>query len=545
MLLFLKGHGVFENGIYSHYLKSIIHDLDFNILNQLTDPNDRWIVTRTYNHTDYHSPFVATLLSLPYLFMNLFLSKTTALQSFFSTFQVFISLNLFTAYIYRMYVKKYFTGNKLYICLLFLLALSTAPLLYFSFDPTELSIAMGGLSLFIFFELYGLLKKEITSTFFLNLAVSLVALMKVDGLFFFSAFFLFYALSKRYKSFFELALLVGFQLTQIAVLNFYRYGEFFPQFAMGMVFDHGFNGGIILWGVNGVFTKSPALLLGVVSYLIVLSGQKSREDKSIALVGLSIFASKVIIMGLTISPISEVFTARQFILDFPFMLYCLYVVACDHKKTILSLLGLCLIFNLYSTYSYFVFWKLVSLNYFFTYLAPWQTLTKFSSLFTGQLIFYWDNLTNHYQVLIVLSLVGSLFLVLMRQLMRIFAQKFMPIFISLLFLMTLFFSGFNAFYNPVNTAILKTSQLLDQSVVAKGLLIYYDETMDTISFVQNSHDRVGIPPQNQIDEFKATYLAQIKNDFLVDPIHFKKDLEAGKLRESFWQKKYPKSNGDL
>ncbi len=63
----------FENGVYINYTRSIVSDLDFNILNQFSHPADLWMITKNYHHPDFHFKTISSLLFLPeVLFQKIF-----------------------------------------------------------------------------------------------------------------------------------------------------------------------------------------------------------------------------------------------------------------------------------------------------------------------------------------------------------------------------------------------------------------------------------------------------------------------------------------
>lgn len=106
VFLFKVGNIFFEGGIYLAYLKSMMTDLDFNIINNVPAPMG-WLVTKMYFHPDFHSEIQTPLLFIFYLleaFLNLFLPKVSFEVNNFQL--AAIAMNIFLIYIGYEISKK-------------------------------------------------------------------------------------------------------------------------------------------------------------------------------------------------------------------------------------------------------------------------------------------------------------------------------------------------------------------------------------------------------------------------------------------------------
>lgn len=522
---------MFENGVYLSYLQSMLSDGDFNIFNQMTSSFDQWMVTETYHHPDYHSPFVGVLLLpgyLLYYFNSLFFSSEQI--STFFPFEIFIFTRLLIL-VFIAHICRKSQENELLTASSVLLLLSSFSWLTF-FDASEISFLCLFFTFPIFLDLKSLFNgKQIHEwRFALNLA--LFACIKPDALPWIAGVTLSLIMLKQGKLLMKTGALVFLAITQFLLINWIRYEQliiphpavfFYPNSILHIFF-----------GNNGMLYKSPILFI---SFIGLWMGLFQSTTRRLSLIGISIIAMKAFILGGALPTDTEEIANRLFLTELPWYGFGLLILKDRLRinyRTLIAVftpVSLVILFMwltdlLDGTTNYRIrTWigsealinGLTHIKYY--YLNVYQQLIHNLSL-----ICYWS---------VVAAMITFGYSCLLRK-----NEKTKLIQLCFLFALTLISSVINLFSTQTNVDLALARGDYKQSVVARREALFYDEVMDLIHYseLQVKYDR---PIYHDLERFKENYIEKVKLNIIEDPIGFLEDLDKKIYRKSFWQLKYP------
>lgn len=339
-----------EMGVYHGYATSIIEDGDFNLVNQMYYGGEKFNVTTTYNHPDFHSngtsvlwaPFVIYSEIINSIFSDNLLKSVPheiklegGLQKIYwratgsAEFIIDVGLVLsavfyvFLGFLLCVKVSDQFKLNiHKWIFVGIFLSLST--LYYFLIETGNASLPLIFMSPLLLM-LYSKVKEEgrLLDSFFLGIAIGVGFIIKVD--------FVFYTLlvgmpfltqiKSNYKKGLKESFVAGLGFVLCTLPIFLNEYVKFDQIFFG--YDHNLKAN---WDVfldtlfssyHGIVIYTPLfivlLLLCIKQSFKILDHE--MKEQFFAVVSLSVIL-KIIAFGLTISHGSGVFGARPFICDF-------------------------------------------------------------------------------------------------------------------------------------------------------------------------------------------------------------------------------------
>lgn len=540
MLILMLTHGFdeFENGVYLKYLYSIVKDGDFNIFNQFQGQFDRWMVTPTFNHFDYHSPFFSSLLIVPYFLFKLFAWNIPQNLPFWGN-QLFITLVLL-AFVFVIQISKEIKLKQ--FTLLGLMILGTVlmgGIWNLLFEPSELSFIQLIFSLIIFHELYLLFDdKKTTSPFILALALGTFSSLKFDGLFYALIISVILLYSKEVKFFLTSLFFIVLNQLEVAGVNYIRFNKWFLQNPI-LISGHPNYILYCLFGPNGWFVKAPALIFIFIAMIYQSCTEEKIRDRLLMFSGISIVTLKALAVGTCIIPVTDYFANRVIVTEIPFFsysLYLLYVRGQKFKKIFWLGVGLFSFYGLYSL-SGWLFTKYAFFDYRLSYTFPLKILLNLNFV-RMNLLELWSFFTRYFATITFLSGLSAAFLTINLVAQNKRPRQYRLIFLSAITLFSITFSLLNFSQNKKNVAKMKAAGEFRNVVVLKEGAIYFDEVMDMIEHGERVSAQIGVPSKSMLENFKNSYLKELEENIIYDPTNFSTDLKKGIIRKSFWQLKF-------
>lgn len=522
----------FENGVGIRYFKSIIEDGDFNIFNQYTDPLDLWMATKSYNHPDYHSPFITVLLYIPYIFLDLFTSLNATAKPLLY-FQIYFLLAAGIALILQRPFFETPKDDKIYKSLFVTLIFSTGAFWFTFFDPTEFSAVCLLISTFVFYEIYEHIKNPARSSNFLIFALGYFWILKQDGVFYVATVGLLFLANKNFKNIIKLMFSVAFFQLQLSLFNYIKLGTLDIKYFV-VEFDHSF-----MWqyffSCNGLFIKTPIYFLLFIAALFELFKLKNKNLLKMLYISLFAILLKAFVIGFIITPIPAYLASRHSISDTPAWTFIAYLSYIRRPKSTLILLGAMILFNIYHIYSIFLsYHNPIGFSYLFNSILPWSVAVNNFHL----LIQYFNNQFNfikyNFSLIIELSILGALFLTMIFAIQNFFPRFFKYSFITLILLIISSFSFLNYKNNYKNALKMKSEGAFNHAVIAKGAAIYYDEVFSIIEHNKLSLEFTHKPSWEEIEKFQTNYVKSTIEGIIYDPTDFSKNLKNNIVRKSFW-----------
>jgi hypothetical protein len=543
LLFFVRNSPQFENGVYLKYLNSILEDHDFNIINQFSEVQNKWLITQSFNHFDYHTPFISSLLVIPFsLFSTIGSWAKVLLPKEFLEQQFFIFLTLFTTLFIFIEIKKSSIQKNYFIFfLLTTILIGCAPVSFFI--PSELSYIQIIFSFFILLNLIKIFEKDEVSSFSLAICVSSFLLFKFDGFYYFLATVLILFIFKKWRSLIFTFTFSAISFVLIMNTNLIRFNSALNPNPI-LFLSHRNYIDFTLFGANGWFTKSPFLFFLILTMVMQLILEKNIKIKAIILFALIVFFSKALSIGTGLVPVADYQANRVIITEIPFFTYSLMIFYESIKKNYRDkLIFILFLFFLYSIYSFWG-WFLNSTSFDFriNYFMPLNTLVTNISFFKYSFINSLEIFKNNYVGYLFVSLLTSLTLttwyyLCLQKRIKIDTAIFVFIFIT-----SIYFSINNNLFNAKNANTMRQDGLLKNAVILKGSAIYYDEVIDMIEYGEVVSRKFGTPTLDSIYEFRNQFLSNVQENIIYDPIDFKTGLINGKIRKSFWQMKNETSN---
>ncbi len=533
--LMARRYEPFENGVYIRYFESMFKDQDFNIFNQYTGHFDQWLATTTYNHPDYHSPFISSLLIIPYLFTCLFTLMSPAdLSDRMMASYYFFTLILFSFSILEGYYEEH---PKLasYKEWFYLLIFATGSLWFIFFDPTELSGICLIFSIIIFFELYKFWKDGSENLLTLSLAIGYFSILKPDGIFYAIALILMLSYQKKWKMLAPIMLSLIFFQSQILIVNYVRYGTLLAKNPV-IAFDHTYLMDYLV-GPNGLLTKTPihTLLLIIMLYRCFTSTIiRERYLLSFALI---ITLTKAVLVSFAITPVTDYVANRHAIAELPFFAYALFSLFNDKRKIGRLLLALFIIWNIYDVYGIFINEVDNSYPYFVMRLVPFEKAASSFHFLTAALNYSFSFFKDNQNKILILSFQSSVFLTFCYFLHSNYKHHFRNVFLGFLIFITASFTFVDFANNKSHSAVLKQKGIFKNTVIVKGNAIYYDEAFSMIEHMLVINKYYNKPDMSFIDKFETDYVNGLYDNIVYDPTNFSSDLRKKIFRPSLWELK--------
>lgn len=529
-ILFLFNHRYefAENEIFQNYALSLINDFDFNVFNQYTKQEHKWLVTSTFNHADFHSPFYSALIS-PFVYIFTHLSKLfnnqEAIRTFF--FGVYFFLNI--SIVYFISTLNFFKDKVLEF---FIFIFSSSFLWFFLFDNTDSSHLLMLITTIVFSLLikgYDQLSKR--DLHIIAALLVIFCLCNPSG-----AIWLipisFYFLLKKDLHYFKYLFAWGIPLLLCLIItNYVRFEQFYvgnPLVEIGFRFVH-----LKLIGPNGIFVKSPIIILSTLGLIIAWKNEKNE----IITLGFGILLFKLFVLNFFRSPNLDDVGNRLFLTEFPIFLYGFCFLISKMKLHLrISILIPLVILNLLGTVSILYHYQYSSeFDYRLSYLGFFESYNLKPSLF-----YYYinDNLKfikgNFFQIFLI-GIISGTFIFSFRKLLKKIENKKQVLLIIPAFLITTS-TILNLVNNKDNVEKMKNLGIFDNTVSVKGDAIYYDEVVGLIHYMKIQNKRINYGIEKDLKIFRDNYISDFEKNIIVDSIGITDDLKAKKVRESFWQK---------
>lgn len=531
----------YDEGVYYDYTKSIVDDGDFNIINQVRTPEQKWIVSPTYNHPDFHHELPAVLYAPIYSahkYLNLSATTyNTKIDYALIAFLLFAGMLL----LYNDFRKKYpmTKENEIYTLLLFFFGSYVSWNLLFEPSDIDLLVALmsGAISLsFIsIFNESASVKKAIGFAFLLGTGICI----KTD-LFFYAPLgglvFLLWIKEKKYKESLILMLVFLFSIIPLLINRYLKLGTIFQDAYSGMITPYSFSNFTKLIGPSGLLTDSPFFLIAVIGFFLLLKKEKINILRNPFFYLFLIFLIKVATNEFIIIKYLPTLGDRHYVADWILAIYLCNISLSEwkFKASKIFIIASLITWSLYIKSVYYVYqitntgrW---GLDYFPVTLKQIPKTVNVSKYYFAQV----SNAISLYQIgyysLLLIFMGGIFYLILKKR--KVGTIVILSSFFSLTFS--------NYLHNATNVKAMKDSGFYSSTVVGKGSLLFYDEYMDL--FYASARQARAKNEDNyfqNILKLKKNYIERIQSEVIVDPIHFLNNLKQNKPRPSFWQLLYP------
>jgi hypothetical protein len=529
----------FDEGVYYDYAKSLVDDGDFNIINQVKSPYQKWLVSPTYNHPDFHHE-LASLVYVPVYAVHKII-KPSVVQSTnidYALISLLFTLALYFAYKsfeqefslkqYRIYYLPLFFGGTYLFWNIF-------------FAPSDIDLVVALLGGIISLEFVKLFEKKPNTedAFYFAVLVGAGVSLKTD--FVFSApllliLFLRHFSAKAYK---ECGLMIaGFAIAVLPLMinRYLKIGAFNQDAFSSTMSLKSFSHLIKLFGPSGTFLNSPLLFVAAVAGFIILLKEKRTFFSNPFSYLFLIFCVKLVLYEFITVKYLITLGDRQYVADWVMALYFAHRLFTYLEKKIYKIL-LCafLLFgSLFFKLSYFTdtvantgrwalkYWVFYPDALLKIIVVPKHYFVEMMNQFSLSQLFY-------YFAILMLMVAAVCYLYKLK-------RKAIYVVVVLMYFAT--FS--NIIFNHANVAKLKAENYFQTAVVGKDQLLFYDEFMDLFHLGEHQAEVMKEKDYyDRVEQVKSKYLESIQNDILVDPINFKNDLMLNKPRPSFWQLLYP------
>jgi hypothetical protein len=500
--LFALDANIEEDSIYVSQAESMVHDLDYNILDQV-DREFGWIITKTLKHPSQHSVIQTPsiiLSSLPEIALSYFFKNHT-LKKYVLTG---IFLNIISLIIAFCYCRKLFALFNIGFSLLEYLFFigSTVTLYYCYFSLTVIEIFTFPISSFLLFSLYDIKingnNNDNNTKFFsfsLGCAAALLLISKMSyiPLFLLTVFTIFSKNLKR-KSLFIFLFLVGvlFIVTP-SLLNMYiQYGSIkllnasltqivcdYSFFNVYHTFVHGY------FGLGGFFYTTPIffpifLMLAKHFFYNIF---KIRKDIVFNLIlfswlGMSYFQTVFIVGPI----VDDHYVGRLTLTALPLLVfgYLLLIKQVNTKRRTFLFVGTGLIcWQLFTIFNFLNLYKTSQYAYASNKLSP--SVTSFVKTIYQKISFCFSSfMSNPIYLLIYVLIISLIIYILLRQQLEI--ASFFPKAIVLISTILFLFSLFNFNYSDNNSDIFfqRSENHMDRVIVDDASLYFYNYAIDML-----------------------------------------------------------------
>lgn len=520
-----------DHGVYSEYTQSIVQDGDLNIVNQATK-NRQWLVTKTYNHPDFHDHGIIVFWA-PFYWVAHILSKISPVDNFFMR-QFYDGLQVLLNYLFGILVillsyricKKNVLNKKILLGFIF----STPFFWYWIMHPSQADITSAICPVLFFYFVNDRREKR----FFLVELWSLFCLFTIVKINF--GFYILWPVYETYKSdkdsfFIKLGkvslglvlCLVPFFINEYLKYGFLHYGYFsIVNKTYYLLFE-------TLFGPSGYFTVSPFYIVVLVLFCYYIFRNRKNTD-----VLVFIFISSPIIRTLieanTYGGNSD-FGARHYIIDFFPILY-----------------SFSFLIKLFTKRQKFLLYAVMTLCLFWTQIIMWSFVKKISNEFISWGLSYRLDIKledilrklevttyrvtqlfqaeflNEFLVLLVIILLFILAVF-------VFSKKRSALF-SYLICSYIFFTFLNISNNKSNVEIYKSSGFFSDTVVGSGKHIYaYDDNMGNILMMKEFGKNRNQESLNDYEGEFRSYRDKILKEIEVDNNNFRAGIVSGDVKK--------------
>lgn len=526
---------LFENGIYSEYTLSMIHDQDFNIINTLNPNISTSIATESGNHPAFShngiSVYLYPFYSAVYLYSHgsVDIENYKKIHVYFGLIVNIFSLLLLWQIMVQLKLKSIFISILIFSC-------SSSFFWYSIFEPTTPDTFANLFSLLTLIYFISLNEKNVHRNLFLGLACGLGFCIRIHLLWIGSLFLLNLYNTKKMKDTFYF--IPGFLLSMLLFtinnsirsgtsqhpLSTYFFSSKFIDFFDKTLFYANF-------GPNGYITVNPIYLFCLAGFFCAIF-LKNTYRNLILCMGVPICILFIIYNSTWV--ISDEYSGRLLTDYYFFYVICLCILYDYIEKLSKNLLffiltisaGMCA-WHIYATIVFHFFLNLKKLyvwqieyNYFNISLKNVTSIVQFIAIRFTQINVY------QYIPYLIFNLIFAYVLTLVTQ-----SQKnivlFFKIFILYGFICYAIFTILNVINNPKNVELMRSSGFYQNKVIGNSnSLFFYDDL--TEEYKKNSLFylvRKNCVMYKKIDALYLNYLSDVKKSIISDPIHFVDSLD--------------------
>jgi hypothetical protein len=420
-----------EHHIYKNYAKSMVLDLDYNILNQV-DKGFGWLLTKNYVHPSQHSVIQTPSL----LFLELINTKLSSLFPTNSVKEFVVSgilLNVFSLVFGFIFCRKTLKLLNLGITNLqcIFLVFSTAILYYSFFSLTVIEIFAFPLSSFVLYQIFQLTEgdREQFRPVIMGLASGLLLVSKVSYVFLFilSLYVIIFSDLKEKKSNIIKYIIALMSILIPSICNdFVQYGEvvFLSSSFSSIMLDisvYNFINTLIYgyFGVGGLVYVNPIHLPAFFSFLIYFIREVFIQKKFV-------FRNLVLILWLGMGFFQTIFLPAFIVSDHyigRLVLTCLppivlgfgiFISYFRNKKFLLSIIGIVLIiWQFFALFNFLTFYKKSHFAYASKKIA--NNIDEFVKTFLEHFSLSIDTLMDNYFYIVIVAIVSTFVVLAIRK----------------------------------------------------------------------------------------------------------------------------------
>lgn len=556
-----------EHGTYLAYLRSIFHDLDFNIVNNL-DEKQAWFVSTSYNYPSMHDFGVATFwypiysianwLQFPPLVWKIGLIQWDHLASFSISLSLFLLLSW---ELYRFGVKS--IGDKMISFSAVAVSVISTGFYYwsiFEYSGTETILAFLNfiyLKLIIYRQIdkSNYIKRGIILGLGRAIKIHFSYLLLVEIISFFRR------KNKEIRPYFYFLLVLASIFLMIGVTNFIKFGEIVP--GQGYFSELSLNNLIrpydfylSFWGNFGFVKTSPIYLICLPITLLSIYSYffKQSNDPLIALItfgSFSVLLKFAYLISVT-TPFACEFGARNFMIDIPFIFGCTLLAFQSitkffnkYKNIFLLSITTILIVNTFVHNLWYLFLEdLIPDQRLVVRPIEWSIISRYFILFSKNIansilevpIFYSNNLP----LILILSLIIYLF---QTNWIKNKLKQYSHHVLSFYAILFVFLNILNFYFNAKNAEHMKAQNFFSQKVIGNGQHLFtLDNTVTDIIPVMELDKKIGRRDNFEFrKKFFQNHLVHASQEIVQDNFGFFKKLEAGKLYVGIYGEDVPLS----
>lgn len=549
-----KSSPIFEEGAYGRYTISLINDGDLNILNQASK-RSKWMMTKTINHPDMHNGGIPVLLAPFFLYkkMTMLLFDNHNFNSIeqFTTVHI-LSTIFFAALILILTLKMtnllFKRPHKTFVLLLFL---GTPFFWYTFFDATTIDVHGAFIATIILLLYFHIIKKENPGKIELFAFGTLIAFGTIcrPQLFFYNILLVDYlflhqkSFRKKFSEIISYAAGSGCIWFAYFVNAYIQYGhiDYVYRHVTEKTFFHLPS---MLFGPNGYIYLSPIYLLcgtGLIYLIIKKDNLNLNIRTSLFLLIAIIPIIQVVATSFKIMDNDQTFGGRLLIEHFTAFAILIMVFQQPIRKYLLSLSILSVIWHFVIMWWYQYEDSKTDYTWGLDYINNLHFITGNSETLSYKIQNAVNDFTNntqeiiHLYPLILLSSFAIFKIIKIKDLATPNTKKNLIIVSMFFFLAYIGITISNKCLNSSNSAKFDTSDI-SKMVMGNGMEIYiYDDYIEVSNRAIKYYElRDELEKSKQVKTLQNKYLNIIKQQILKDPINFKKDIENGIVRPSYW-----------
>lgn len=529
----------FENGAYHKYAISILEDRDFNIFNQQSKIAEKWMVTASGNHPDFHhstiSSFLLPFYILPSIFhQNEIWSKRTRFLDITINLMFFVlGIMLLRKTFQEIHSQFFVTWNKsLFLCV-FLTSICTTLIVY----PTDTVLILMFVSA-VAFDLLVKYAKGSIPTITDAIILGFCAVVRTE-MYFIAPVFVYWLIKSDTSVSKKMVWIATFLIPSclIGVDRYIRFGYLSNFLAHHVNLDFPYYFYLLkVFSSEGCLYYSPGLMLIALGTCWAF---RSKELMPYRIIFMSYAFGAVLMFVLLLgvpTMVDNTLYDRHIVPFFPILVCAMFFIL-EHikqeKKHFIFLkwatIFICVI-TFYSKSYYIIteytnkgvlggpYWK--GLDFFLNFKNLifersqdfWISMKENSMqiLYLGPcfvVIFYADKIINAYRK-IILSFFG----------------------------LYLFMGILNVFNNQKNVTIGRVQGIFSEALVCGGSFCFYDDYIDVLDLGIKQFEiasRLEFAKMNEIK--KKKFIEKNWDNILYDPIGFKQRYLNGEIRPSFWR----------